>query len=130
MKPKNLIALVFLLSGTLEVSAQQTKQSIYQSEQKKRHSRVFGKLYLGQNVPNPVKVNQSTTIPFRSAAAVDAKIIVFSSEGEAVITFEELIGKENVTIDGGQLLPGNYMYCLFVAGRVVKKKKFQIIPEG
>lgn len=124
------IVLVFLLSCTLEVKAQQTQESTHQPDKREVRPRLFGKLYLGQNYPNPVKAHQSTTIPFRSITVDDAKIIVFNSDGDSVIVFNELVGKKSITIEGRELLPGNYEYCLFVSGRIIRRKKLQVAPEG
>lgn len=126
MKPTDFVFVACMLASAFVSNAQHTDDSANQADKEEARPRLFEKLYLGQSEPNPVNVHQSITIPFRSIAADEAKIIVFNDDGEPVITFEDLEGKENVIIDGGRLPAGNYRYYLLVSGRVVKRKKLQI----
>lgn len=126
MKLHNFILIACMMAYVFDTRAQPVDEVKEVADKAGDQPRLFEKLYLGQNVPNPVNVHQSIIIPFRSIGNGDAKIIVFNDEGEPVITFEDLDGKENVTIEGDRLPPGNYRYYLIVSGRVVKRKKVQV----
>ncbi|MEJ7644744.1 MAG: hypothetical protein WKF87_09115 [Chryseolinea sp.] len=124
MNTITLTALILLLPCLTDVEAQSNNAS-QQCNKKEAHSRLFEKLYLGRNNPNPVRRYDATTIPFR-VALDDTQILIFNSQGVTIMTFDELKGKQSVTIDGGQLLPGHYEYCLFVWGRAIKRRKFEV----
>lgn len=126
MKPTDVVLVACLLACAFVSKAQQADNSVNQADKDEARPRLFEKLYLGQSEPNPVNVHQPITIPFRSIPADEAKIIVFNDDGEPVVTFEDLDGKESVIIEGNRLPPGNYRYYLLVSGRVVKRKKLQI----
>ena len=86
-----------------------------------------GKLNLSQNVPNPFKTTQVSTINYRAIDAPQASVIIFNMSGERVLEFAKLassVGK--VVIDADQLPQGIYTYVLVVNERVIARKKMSI----
>jgi len=124
MKSINIIMLAVILAHACNTFAQ-TANSTQPATRAEREP-LFQKLYLGQHDPNPASVHQPIAIPFRSTVGDDAAIIVTNDEGEPVITFGDLKGKESVTIDAGRLPAGSYQYHLVVWGRIVKRRKLLI----
>ena len=84
---------------------------------------------LYQNSPNPF--SQETTIKYRLAEKVNnAKIVVANSNGNEKNIFNiKGSGYGEVTIRGGTLKPGNYVYSLIINGKQVKSRKMMLIRK-
>ena len=85
------------------------------------------KLY--QNSPNPF--SQETTIKYRLTEKVnDAQIVVTNSQGDELSRFNiSGSGYGAITIQGGNLKPGNYFYSLLVDGKHVANRKMVLIHK-
>lgn len=86
------------------------------------------KLTVSQNYPNPFSADESTTITYRAIGALDVSLVFYNAKGKRVLLLEKLIpGSGQVIIHGNQLPPGAYTYALAVNGRIIGKKKMEIV---
>lgn len=78
---------------------------------------------LYQNAPNPF--NQATTIKYSlPAGAKNASIIVYSSNGTIIKEYQlNTKSQQLLSISGGQLAAGSYIYSLFVDKKLIDTKK-------
>lgn len=85
--------------------------------------------YLGQNSPNPFTV--STEISYRlPASAKTGAIGIYDLNGKELRLFPLTAGKSgSVTIQGGDLQPGMYIYTLIVDGRPADSKKMVLTSQ-
>ncbi|HEY6975184.1 MAG TPA: tail fiber domain-containing protein [Chitinophagaceae bacterium] len=78
--------------------------------------------YIKQNAPNPFL--QSTAIQYYvPSSAKHAQLIVYSIDGRQLKSFSLNNGMNQVTIDGGTLSSGQYVYSLVVDGKKVDSKQ-------
>ncbi|MFA6057704.1 MAG: tail fiber domain-containing protein [Taibaiella sp.] len=79
--------------------------------------------YLAQNVPNPF--NQTTNISYKLPAGISAATLgIYDLNGKEIRLFQlsrEATG--SVTINGGDLKPGMYVYTLIIDGKYFNSKK-------
>jgi hypothetical protein len=89
----------------------------------------WGKLGLSQNDPNPLGRNQKTTIHYRAIDATSVTLVIYTSEGNKALVFENLPpGIGSVSVKANQLAPGNYTYALIINGRRISRKKMILVP--
>lgn len=79
--------------------------------------------YLAQNVPNPFSI--STNIQYELPKGTEkATIGVYDMNGKEIKLFQLSLDKTgNVTIKGGDLMPGMYLYTLIINGKYFDSKK-------
>jgi len=78
--------------------------------------------YIKQNAPNPFL--QNTAIQYYiPSSAKQAQLIVYSIDGRQLKSFSLNNGMNQVTIDGGTLSSGQYVYALVVDGKKVDSKQ-------
>jgi hypothetical protein len=78
--------------------------------------------YIRQNAPNPFL--QNTAIQYYvPSSAKQAQLLVYSIDGRQLKSFSLNNGMNQVTIDGGSLSSGQYVYSLLVDGKKVDSKK-------
>lgn len=78
---------------------------------------------LFQNVPNPF--NKSTNIHYYLPESAKAALIQITDLNGRILQTISLrgSGRQSVSIDGGRLAPGTYIYTLYVEGRKADSKK-------
>jgi hypothetical protein len=123
------ISLVFCSlpsSGTAQSSDVHNKPATLEEINRFPYS---GKLDLSQNDPNPLGRNQKTTIHYRAIDATSVMLVVYTSEGNKALVFENLSpGIGSVSIEANQLVPGTYTYALIINGRRISRKKMILVP--
>lgn len=79
--------------------------------------------YLAQNVPNPF--NQTTNISYKLPADIStASLGIYDLNGKEIHLFPlERTSTGSVTINGGDLKPGMYVYTLIIDGKYFDSKK-------
>ena len=85
--------------------------------------------FLLQNHPNPF--NEKTTIEYTiNSNTIEAELMIFDLQGSLALTkaLNTQTGKNNITIQAGELKPGMYYYSLVVNGEL-KDTKRMIISE-
>ncbi|HEY8513811.1 MAG TPA: hypothetical protein VIL31_17765 [Cyclobacteriaceae bacterium] len=82
------------------------------------------RLYLGENFPNPFKDSEGTTIPYSAIGAKEAWIIVYNPAGIPITCYRlpSSTGKLEIK-EQGWPAGGDYIYALFVDGRMIRKRK-------
>jgi hypothetical protein len=80
---------------------------------------------LKQNVPNPF--NQVSTISF-SVPAGEKNIVlaIFDLNGKMITQFNNLAGKNQVSINANELQPGIYIYSLLAGGQEMLSKRMVV----
>lgn len=78
---------------------------------------------LYQNVPNPF--SESTQIKyFIPKGTSNAQMMIFNMNGTTLFTYELISqGENSITIKGGELDSGMYLYSLIIEGREVDTKR-------
>jgi hypothetical protein len=80
---------------------------------------------LQQNAPNPF--NQNTVIQYSlPASSRNAQLVVFDMSGHQLKSYSLSNGSNQVTIDGGSLSSGQYIYSLIVDGKKVASKNMML----
>ena len=86
----------------------------------KSNTVILPKLY--QNAPNPF--TEKTVIKYVIPENVQkASILIFNMQGTLMKSYDNLSNKRELTINGGELEAGMYMYSLIVDGKEVDTKK-------
>lgn len=96
---------------------------------KKKYS-FFGKLGLSQNHKNPILTSQSIVIHYQINDTKESSLSFYvnSNKKNKVLEFKNLdTKKQSVTLSPYQLPAGNYLYALFVNGRMVSKRELIIV---
>lgn len=123
------ISLIFCslpTSGTAQSSDAQDKLTTLEETNRFPY---WGKLGLSQNDPNPLGRNQKTTIHYRAFDATSVTLVIYTSEGNKALVFENLSpGIGSVSVEANQLAPGIYTYALFINGRRISRKKMILVP--
>jgi len=81
-----------------------------------------GSAYIKQNAPNPFLQN-TAILYYIPSSAKQAQLIIYSIEGRQLKSFSLNNGVNQVTIDGGTLSSGQYIYSLVVDGKKIDSKK-------
>lgn len=110
---------------TLESKLEKLTQT-ENSNIKPEPSELLRKVKLYQNTPNPF--DNATSIAYELPLEItNASIHVFDMQGTQKKVFENLRGKQQITIISGELPSGMYMYSLIVNGRIIDTKKMLLI---
>ena len=127
----NYIELIPLLIGAIKeqqktiesIQAQLNEGNIKSSESLPEVTENSLSSSLMQNRPNPFSEN--TVIEVYLADEVsDAKIYIYNMNGTQLKNYDlHLIGNGSITINGGELNPGMYMYSLITDGQVIDTKR-------
>ena len=81
--------------------------------------------FLKQNAPNPFK--QNTVIQYNvPASSHNAQLVVFDMNGHQLKSYTLNPGANQVTIDGGSLSSGQYIYSLMVDGKKIDSKNMML----
>ena len=85
--------------------------------------------YLGQNTPNPSK--QNTEIKYYLPEnMVGASITIKTIDGKTLQNYPLINhGTGQITINGGTLAPGTYIYEMITNGNLIDSKKMVIIGQ-
>jgi hypothetical protein len=89
---------------------------------------MFQRLEMGEASSNPAQASELVKIAVRVNGSNDSRLVIVDGHGNTVTSYGNLGEKELVVIPPGTLAPGFYKYALIVEGRVVKKRKLQVIP--
>ena len=82
---------------------------------------------LGLNIPNPF--DNSTIIPFQiSADCISATIIIAeSATGKIISSIPVSCSEKQISVDAKLMSAGNYIYSLFVDGKLVDVKNMVVV---
>lgn len=81
--------------------------------------------FLKQNAPNPF--TQNTVIQYRlPASSHNAQLVVFDMSGHQLKSYSLNPGASQITIDGGRLSSGQYIYSLIVDGKKIDSKNMML----
>ncbi len=97
-----------------------------QSELERRNS-VWGKLDLEQVSPNKFSPGEPIVIQYRAYDAKDASIALYNNERRMIRLYDDLYPGVGQIKIREELMPGIYIYALVINGRLVEKRKFEII---
>jgi Secretion system C-terminal sorting domain len=125
----SLVCILATLSGFAQHASNDFSLDSLAQVQRARRFPFCGKLSLDQNYPDPVTTSEETTIGYRAIDAIYASIIVYSSQGQQVVTRSVGSGVGRITLNGSELKSGTYFYALFVNGRRISKRKLVVIDK-
>lgn len=123
---------IHALNKTVEAQQREIetlKLLVLQQNEKSNVAVLPGEGYLAQNVPNPFSV--STTIKYELPNGTQkAAIGIYDMNGKEIKLYQlSAERKGTVTIQGGDLKPGMYLYSLIVDGKYFSSKKMVLTSQ-
>ena len=84
-------------------------------------------VYVLQNEPNPFSKTQRTKIAYKVSEPNEANIVFYKSSGQVykMKQLKETIGI--ITLSGSEFEIGTYYYALATRGRLIDKRKMEVL---